>query len=424
MQHKIDSNSLFAQIGPQAEPMTSAIEACVHCGFCLPVCPTYKVLKQEVDSPRGRILLMKSVLEGDISIQDVVPYIDHCLGCLSCVSICPSGVKYEELISPFKAYARNKVRHSVVSKIQQGMVKKTFPYPDRFRFVVKAGKLVKPLRKVFPPKIRGMLSLLPDRLPNSVPLPALYPAEGKRRARVALLTGCVQQVLMPGINWATLRVLARNGVEVIIPEDQVCCGAIFQHTGDIQEAHRLARKNLRAFSIDVDAVLTNAAGCGSGMKEYPFLFKGMAEEEVSTDFANKVQDVSEFLIKLGMKETQGFPLNLKVVYHDACHLAHAQGITQSPRQLLTSIPNLSLLESQEREICCGSAGTYNIDQPDIAQELGARKIDHLVKTGAEMVATGNVGCMVQIESNLKANRIPMLVYHTFEILDLAYSYSK
>jgi len=229
---------------------------------------------------------------------------------------------------------------------------------------------------------------------------------------------------MPGINWATIRVLARNGVEVIIPAEQVCCGAVFQHTGDVEEARRLARINLQAFSCDVDAVLTNAAGCGSGMKEYPFLFKGMAEEEVSNQFALKVQDVSEFLIKLGMKKTQGFPLNLKVVYHDACHLAHAQGVIQAPRELLTSIPNLSLLESWERDICCGSAGTYNIDQPDIAQALGARKIDNFIKTGAEMVVTGNVGCMVQIESNLKANQTPLLVYHTFELLDLAYSYSR
>jgi glycolate oxidase iron-sulfur subunit len=424
MQHTIKKTRLRAQIGPQADAMTEAIEACVHCGFCLPVCPTYKVLEQEIDSPRGRILLMKSVLEGDLSIQETMPYIDHCLGCLSCVSICPSGVRFGELVTPFKAYAQEHITHSVIDKMQRGLVNKTLPYPSRFRSAVKAGRLVKPFRKVFPERIRDMLSLLPERLPVSAPLPRTYPAEGKRRARVALLTGCVQQVLMPGINWATLRVLARNGVEVIIPEDQVCCGAIFQHTGESEEARRLARKNLQAFSIDVDAVLTNAAGCGSSMKEYPFLFKGMVEEEACTHFASTVQDVSEFLIELGMIETQGFPLPLKVVYHDACHLSHAQGITEAPRQLLTSIPNLSLLEVHERDICCGSAGTYNLEQPDIAQELGTRKVDNLIKTGAQMVATGNVGCMVQIESNLKANGNPLLVYHTFELLDLAYSYSK
>jgi glycolate oxidase iron-sulfur subunit len=231
----------------------------------------------------------------------------------------------------------------------------------------------------------------------------------------------VQDALAPEINWATLRVLARNGVEVIIPTEQACCGALLMHTGDHQEARQLARQNLTAFPTDVDAILTNAAGCGSGMKEYGLLFKGLEDESKAVEFARLVQDVSEFLAELGPVEAPPLPQPLRVAYHDACHLAHAQGIMEPPRRLLSTIPNLTLVEIADGGICCGSAGTYNLEQPEIATELGQRKALNILSSGGEAVVTGNIGCMVQIRNQLQAQGKALPVFHTFELLDMAYS---
>ena len=424
MQHTISSLQWIEKIGPQLEEMAGAIEACVHCGFCLPVCPTYLVLGEEMDSPRGRIYLMKSVLEGDLAVQDAMPFIDRCLGCLACVTACPSGVRYGDLVTPFRAYARGQAGYGFWERLQHTLVNETLPYPGRFRSAAAMGKLAKPLRGALPKEMQNMLALLPERLPASSDLPARVPAEGQRRARVALLVGCVQQILAPEINWATLRVLARNGVEVVIPAEQVCCGALLLHTGDHEQARRLARQNLRAFPDDIDAVLTNAAGCGSGMKEYALLFKGLPEEEAALQFTGRVQDVSQFLSGLGLAEPPGLPQPLKAVYHDACHLAYAQGITDAPRRLLSALPNLTLLETTDGGLCCGSAGVYNLEQPDIASELGRRKADTILQSNAEAVVAGNIGCMVQIRTHLQALGKSLPVFHTFELLDMAYSQSR
>ena len=413
MQHNIPIESL----GPQAEAMAHAIASCVHCGFCLPACPTYKVLGEEMDSPRGRIFLMKEVLEGNLPQAQALPYIDRCLGCQACVPACPSGVLYGELLIPFRAYTEERRSYPLIDRISRLLVLQTLPFPWSFRWGATLGKVAQPFRGLLPGKLRAMLELLPSNLPKTRPLPELYPAKGPRRARVALLAGCAQQVLAPQINWATLRVLAENGVETVIPKHQNCCGALSMHTGAAGQARALARQNLRAFPRDVDAILTNAAGCGSGMKDYPLLFKGLPEEETAEAFARQVKDVSVFLDELGFKAPSALPKPLKVAYHDACHLAHAQGVQMPPRKLLKSIPNLTLLEIAEGDMCCGSAGTYNLDQPDIARELGQRKARNILNTGAEAVATGNIGCMTQIQSHLSR---PLPVYHTMEILDRAY----
>jgi glycolate oxidase iron-sulfur subunit len=420
MQHTIPLQKWIEQIGPQAEMMVQAIETCVHCGFCLPVCPTYQVLGEEMDSPRGRITLMKSALEGGLALQEMQPFIDRCLGCLACVTACPSGVKYGELVTPFRAYARAQSKSELMDRLQHRLVQGTLPYPRRFRSAATLGRLAKPFRNALPEQLQGMLAMLPQRLPPAQPLPEVTPAIGTRKARVALLAGCVQQVLAPEIDWATLRVLARNGVEVIVPPGQACCGALLEHTGNYDQARRLALHNLEIFPSDVDVILTNAAGCGSGIKEYGSLFKGTKEESLAQAFSSRVQDVSEFLAGFDLLLPPDLPQPLKAAYHDACHLQHAQGITAAPRLLLHSIPNLTLLEVADAGLCCGSAGTYNLDQPEIAGELGRRKAEGILRSGAEAVVTGNIGCIIQIRAHLQALGKNLPVYHTFELLDIAY----
>lgn len=421
MQHTIPVSELEKGFGPQVVAMAHAIESCVHCGFCLPVCPTYQILGEEMDSPRGRIVLMKSVLENEISLAEAAPYIDRCLGCLACVTTCPSGVRYGELITPFRAYARGRAPRKAIQNLQHRLVTQTLPYSSRFRSAITAGKLARPLGGLLPDELRGMLNLLPERLPAHRPLPSLTPAEGPRRARAALLVGCVQDVLAPEINWATLRVLAKNGVEVVVPPGQGCCGALLIHTGDHAQARALARQNLKAFPQDVDVILTNAAGCGSGMKEYALLFQGLRDETVASAFAEKVQDISQFLATLGLVEPSPLPQPLRVAYHDACHLAHAQGITAQPRSLLAAIPNLTLIGIQDSDTCCGSAGSYNLEQPEIAAELGRRKAQNILQSGAEAVAMSNIGCMVQIRNHLRTLGKLLPVFHILELLDMAYA---
>ena len=420
MQHKIPVQQLVEQAGPQINEMVTAIETCVHCGFCLPTCPTYQVLGEEMDSPRGRIFLMKSVLEGDLDLEESMPYIDRCLGCQACVTVCPSGVRYGELITPFRAFAETRRSHKPVERLQRKVIQETLPYPGRVRSAARLGKIGRPFAKALPREFSGMLAMLPERLPAAEPLPVLFAAEGKRRARVALLTGCVQQALAPEINWATLRVLAKNGVEVLLPPEQGCCGALAMHAGEQEQARQLAAKNLNAFPKGLDAILTNTAGCGSGMKEYGLLFKGTALEEDAAEFARNVQDVSEFLDELGLQPPPALPQPLVVAYHDACHLAHAQGITQAPRRLLMAIPNLTLKEIPEAELCCGSAGTYNLEHPEIAGALGKRKAANILVTSSQAVAMGNIGCMVQIRKALREANAGLPVYHTLQVLDMAY----
>lgn len=416
MQHAIPVEAL----GSQGESMARAVENCVHCGFCLPTCPTYNVMGEEMDSPRGRIILMKSVLEGDLNLEEALPYIDHCLGCFACVTACPSGVAYDDLLIPFRARAEQRRDNSNLDKAAKWLVLETLPYPDRFRMAVRAGRIAKPVRGLLPDQFQAMLSLLPAFLPDARPLPRFYPARGERRARVALLAGCVQQVLAPQLDWATLRVLANNGVDVLIPETQGCCGALALHSGDADRAMQSAKQNLQAFADDVDAIITNAAGCGSGMHEYPLLFSATPLEEEARAFSDKVMDISEFLDSLGIKPPPPLPEPIKLAYQDACHLAHAQGITIQPRRLLQAIPNIELLAISEAEFCCGSAGTYNLEQPDTARQLGQRKARNIVGSGAQAVVSGNIGCMVQLRTSLASLGHPLPVWHTIEVLDRAY----
>lgn len=417
MQHKIPVDSL----GPLGEAMGQAVSKCVHCGFCLPACPTYNLLGEEMDSPRGRIILMKSVLEGELELSEALLYIDRCLGCLGCVTACPSGVPYGELLAPFRAYAQQRRQRPLVEKAARTLMLNTIPYPDRFRLAANAGRMAKPLKGVMPAQFQSMLGLLPERLEDGQPLPELIPAEGQRRARVALLAGCVQQVVSPQINRATLDVLAKNGVEVVVPRGQGCCGALAMHTGELELARAQGRVNLAAFPEDVDAILTNAAGCGSGMKEYALIFRGTELEEQARAFAQRVQDVTQFLDALGLIEPPGLKKTFKLAYQDACHLAHAQGVTAAPRRLLGMIPGLEIVPIPEAELCCGSAGTYNIEQPELARRLGERKVQNILSTGAQAVASGNIGCMVQMRTHLGNSGQAIPVWHTMEVLSRAYS---
>ena len=418
MQHDIP----VEKIGPLGLPMAEAVQKCVHCGFCLPACPTYQVHGEEMDSPRGRIFLMKEVLEGRVDLNEAEPYIDKCLGCVGCETACPSGVPYGELITAFRATSEPQRKRSVIDKALRRFILETLPYPGRFRIAAKLGRMAGMFRKAMPGRMGDMLDLLPEKLPAAQPLPEIFPAEGERKGRVALLAGCAQQVLAPDINFATLRVLAKNGIETVIPKQQSCCGALAAHTGAAGQAKQFAKQNLTAFPSDVDAILTNAAGCGSGMHEYALWLRGEPEQAAAEEFVKRVCDVSVFLTKLGIDAPPDLSTKTRLAYHDACHLAHAQKVKSQPRALLSSIGNLEVVEIANGDMCCGSAGTYNIEQPETAAELGSQKARAVISTEPDVVATGNIGCMTQIETHLSkvvfGRKIPVL--HTMQILDRAY----
>lgn len=416
MQHKIKAE----EHGPMGKLMAEAVQACVHCGFCLAACPTYNLKGQEMDTPRGRIILMKDVLEEDLALEKALPHIDQCLGCLSCETACPSGVEYNHLLAPFREMAEKERPKSFLGNLKRKMLLETLPKPKRFKTAAIIGKLAKPLKGLMPKTFRPMLDLLPDELPKLDKLEPVYPAQGEKRATVALLAGCAQQVLAPEINRATINVLTRNGVEVLIPQEQECCGALAWHIGEAEAARENARANLEAFPKDVDAIITNAAGCGSGLHEYSLMLKGQNEEEEAKTFERKVTDITSFLIELGIETPPALSRPVKIAYQDACHLRHAQGVETPPRQLLLTIPNIEIVEMPEADICCGSAGTYNIDQPENAHELGQLKIQHILDTKAAFAASGNIGCLTQLRSHLGDNSSPKLM-HTIEILDAAYN---
>ncbi len=421
MEHKIDIQSIGL---PQADAMANAISACVHCGFCLPACPTYQVLGEEMDSPRGRIVLMRGVLEKSLPLDAATPYLDRCLGCLGCVTACPSGVPYGELISSFRAYSEGKRHRPIVDWVARKMASQTLPFASRFRWAAALGRMAKPFASVFPAPLRAMLGLIPDRLPDAVRLPEFTPAQGERRGKVGLLAGCVQQTIAPEINAATIRVLAANGFDVIVPKGQGCCGSLSMHTGEAEAARSFAAVNLDLFPQNLVAIITNAAGCGSGMKEYDLLFRGHRLEAKAKAFSHRIQDVSQFLNSIDMVPMKPLRRSMRVAYHDACHLAHAQGIQSAPREILRKIPGLELCEIPDGEICCGSAGTYNIEQPDIANTLGNTKAKNIAGLNVDAVAMGNIGCMVQIQNhlqklNLSGETIPVL--HTIQLLDQAYT---
>jgi len=373
-----------------------------------------------MNSPRGRIFLMKETLEGKIDPSEIDPFIDNCLGCLACVTSCPSGVEYGELISPYRSWSEERRERGVLEKLQRFALLKTIPYPDRFRTASKIASVFKPVAPYLPKSFGAMIELAPAQLPDKQSFDPIYPAYGTRRGLVALLIGCAQQALAPRINQAAINALTRSGIEVVVPESQGCCGSLAMHIGASKEAQAAAKKNFEAFPADVDAIISTAAGCGSGMKEYGTLFAGADKEiaEQAKAFSAKVQDVCAYLDTVGFvppEDNGAFPL--KVAYHDACHLAHAQKIRSAPRKLLQSVPGIELLEPAEWEICCGSAGSYNIEHPDTAKELGQRKVQNLMATNPDVIATGNIGCLTQIEFHSKDSEKRVPVVHTVELLD-------
>ncbi|MCA9140956.1 MAG: 4Fe-4S dicluster domain-containing protein [Planctomycetales bacterium] len=417
MRHNIDTS----QHGPLGKTMADAVSTCVHCGFCLSACPTYQELGRETDSPRGRIILMKEVLEGTLPIETAAPHIDACLGCLGCVPACPSEVPYGDLISPFRATLEPKRKRSFSVRFKRKLAQWTLPYPMRFRLAATTGRFAKPFARLMPAPIRTMLDLLPGHLPAASHLREVYVATKPQRGRVALLAGCAQTVLDPDINAATIEVLTRNGIEVLVPKSQGCCGALSWHVGNLSQAQSFAQRNLDAFPEDVDAIVTNAAGCGSGMHEYPLILKGTPHETRAIEFAKRVVDVSVYLQRFD--QLVPFPVSTPkqtVAYHDACHLACAQGVRSQPRQLLQQVPGLTLVEIADGHLCCGSAGTYNIDQPEIARSLGRQKAERIISTQADVVAMGNIGCLTQIDNHLKRAGSSIRPRHTMQILRDAY----
>ncbi|GIW99694.1 MAG: glycolate oxidase iron-sulfur subunit [Pirellulaceae bacterium] len=419
MLHHIQSEKL----GPRGEAMAAAVGTCVHCGFCLPACPTYQELESEMDSPRGRILLMKSVLEGELDARDAAPHLDRCLGCLSCVTHCPSGVRYDELIPSYRAYAREHLPQppaGLWTRVRRWLAHSTLPYPKRLRVALRLATWTRPLRCCVPRALRPMLELAPKTIPPAAVLPRQSRPQGPIRGRVALLAGCGQQVLAPEINQAAIRVLVRNGIEVLVPSNQGCCGALAWHGGYAPRAAAFAAAVLRAMPEDVDAYVTTAAGCGSTVKEYALVLAGSELEDAARQFSQRCMDISEYLHHVGIASPPPLAEPLRVAYQDACHLAHAQGIRQAPRALLQQIPRLELVDLADADTCCGSAGTYNIEHPEIAHRLGQRKVEAIRQSGAALVATGNIGCLVQMQQHLEKAGLDIPVLHTVQILDKAY----
>ena len=410
-------------------PSDELIDKCVHCGFCLPVCPTYVLWNEEMDSPRGRIYLMKMVADGTANINETwVNHFDACLGCMACVTACPSGVEYGKLIEATRAQIERRYTRPAAEKRFRRLLFSIFPRPDRLRALLlplrlyqKAGlqSLVRRagIPKLLPARFRAMEALLPQ-VPAQETLPELIPAQGERRRRVGLLLGCVQRVLFPQVNAATARVLAAEGCEVVAPKAQPCCGALLVHAGEEEQAVQLARQTINAFEkAQVDAVVTNAAGCGSNVKEYGHLLRDDPEyAERAKAFAAKCRDVSEFLSELEPHATR-HASPLRVAYHDACHLQHAQGVRLQPRTVLGRIPQLELLEIPEAAICCGSAGIYNLVQPEAATELGDRKASHIAALEADIVVSANPGCLLQLQSALARAGRKLPVRHFIELLD-------
>jgi glycolate oxidase iron-sulfur subunit len=394
---------------------------CVHCGLCLSACPTYVELGTEMDSPRGRIYLMKALEDGSLPMTpDVARHLDLCLGCRACETACPSGVRYGELIESARSFVEEHHHRSLADRLRRRMVTFVFPHPQVLRM------LLLPLRFL---ELIGVLNLarrfggaaatLP-RLGWWEPAPALLPPRGTERHRVGLVAGCVAQVLFAETNRATLRVLARNGCTVETPARQVCCGALYLHAGARRAALECARRTIDTFPASLEAILVNAAGCGAMLKQYgDLLADDPAYAARAHAFSAKVRDVTEFLAAIDL-EPPTHPVRARVTYHDACHLAHGQGVRQAPRQLLRKIPGLELVELADADTCCGSAGSYNLTEPEMARRLGARKAENVRATSATCVAAANPGCVMQIQAALRRGGSEVVVRHPIELLDEAY----
>jgi len=409
-------------------PSIELIEDCVHCGFCLTTCPTYSLWGEEMDSPRGRIDLMKQGLEGDPLSESMVGHFDACLGCMACVTACPSGVQYNRLIEQTRAQVERRHERSRGERALREAIFALFPHPRRLRAMrgplrayqrLGVERLVRRsgLLERIAPSLAAMESLAPP-LAKPERVPERLPASGTRRAVVGMLTGCVQREFFPAVNAATARVLAAEGCDVIAPRRQGCCGALSAHTGREEEAQDFARGLIDTFDrAGVDYVVVNAAGCGSSMKEYVDLLADDPEyAERARAFSGRVRDLSEILVELGPVAPR-HPVPGTAAYHDACHLAHAQGVRAQPRQLLADIPELEVREIADPEICCGSAGVYNILNPEPARELGDRKAANVLATGAELLVTANPGCLMQVAASVQRAGGQIGLAHTAQVLD-------
>jgi len=406
---------------------------CVHCGLCTASCPTYVETGNENDSPRGRIYLMRAVRDGRLQLNhEVQRHLELCLDCRACETACPSGVQYGKLIEPFRVSMDEHGEGAAKNNdwFHKYILFGLFPYPEKLRQSLRPARIAQSLGldklliatglwRLLPPRLGRLVTMLP---PLEKPLPALpefLAAKGKRRARVALFTGCVGDVMFRHTNWATARVLQENGCDVVVPQSQVCCGAIHFHAGSSPPAREMADKNVAAFeAASVDAVIVNVAGCGSMLKDYGHHWhddSATAREQ----FAHKVRDCSEFLDQLGLITPPG-EIRLTATYHDACHLAHAQRVREQPRNLLKQIPGLKLIDLPESDLCCGAAGTYNLTEPEMAGRLGRRKLDNIRSTGARVVITSNAGCLLQIAREARMQGEALKIMHPMDLLDLSY----
>jgi glycolate oxidase iron-sulfur subunit len=422
----MQTNFTLAQLADSDVRESEAIlRKCVHCGFCTATCPTYVLLGDELDSPRGRIYLIKDMLEKNRAADArTVKHVDRCLSCLSCMTTCPSGVNYMHLVDHARAHIEATYVRPWHERLLRGVLAFVLPHPLRFRAALVGALLAKPLKGLLPKtgplaRLRAMLDMAPAAIPSPSPMdrPQIFAAHGPVKMRVALLQGCAQQVLAPQINEATIRVLTRLGCEVAIAKEAGCCGALMHHMGRVGDSHASAAANIRAWMAlwdgqGPDAIVVNASGCGTTVKDYGFMFRDDPALKVMAETVSaRTRDVSEVLRDL--KPDAKAPENLAVAYHSACSLQHGQKLGSVPRKLLADA-GFAMRDPAESHLCCGSAGTYNLMQPEIASQLQARKVANLQATGAALVAAGNIGCMAQIAA---AASIP--VVHTVELMDWA-----
>ncbi len=408
---------------PDVKVSEKILRSCVHCGFCTATCPTYVLLGDELDSPRGRIYLIKDMLEsGRAADATVVKHVDRCLSCLSCMTTCPSGVDYMHLVDHARQHIERTYVRPPFERLLRRVLNLVLPRPALFRAslyaTVLTRPLVRPVAKLLPARLRAMVSLAPARVPpaSAGDRPQVFAAEGARRMRVALLTGCAQQVLAPQINAATIRLLTRHGCEVVVAQGAGCCGALTHHLGG--DAHGYARANIDAWTREIDgpgldAVVINASGCGTTVKDYGHMFRAdPAYANKAAAISKRTRDVTELVSELGLRPPAQ-PTGQRVAYHSACSLQHGQRVTRQPKTLLVAA-GFEVVDIPEGHLCCGSAGTYNLLQPELAGQLGARKAANIARVEPELVAAGNIGCITQI-----ASASPIPVVHTVELLDYA-----
>jgi len=407
---------------PDMQQSEKILRACVHCGFCTATCPTYVLLGDELDSPRGRIYLIKNMLEAGGSVPDeTVTHIDRCLSCLACMTTCPSGVNYMHLVDHGRRHIEEHYRRPLVERLLRLALSAVLTRPARFRTALKAASFARPFAAMFPARLQAMLSLAPRRLPKPSPVdqPQVFPAMGLRRMRVALLPGCAQQVLMPQINEATIRLLTRHGCEVVVAPESGCCGALVHHLGREAPALAFAKANIDAWELEMatgglDTIVVNASGCGTTVKDYGFMLReDHAYAEKAARVSALARDVSEIAAALEIERRTEEGQGMRVAYHSACSLQHGQKLHSEPKALLAAA-GFEAVDVPEAHLCCGSAGTYNLLQLELAGALRQRKLANIALTGAAVVAAGNVGCIVQI-----AAEAPVPVVHTVELLDWA-----